>query len=133
MCMQCMTKSVTLKRNIFPGWALVKARETYEDWPAGAYGLLRCNDPDFIFTVKPTKTPSIYSKREKYIPKGYWRWYEEADKFNEELKGSIEASHELYVAAVKAGYKGQDKHGFFSYWLRNYIAKKMRRKSRLKK
>lgn len=60
MCMQCCTKSELYGTGgdceVLPGWYLVRATVTAYGWNAGEWGLVRSNDPDFIWSGKLTKS-----------------------------------------------------------------------------
>ena len=58
--MQCCTKSALYGTEddceVLPGWYLVRATVSNDGWNAGEWGLVRSNDPDFIWDGKLTKS-----------------------------------------------------------------------------
>jgi hypothetical protein len=57
MCLQCNSLPVHIGEP-FPEWALARARAHDEDCPIGWWGLLRINDPDFVWELTPTPSPT---------------------------------------------------------------------------
>lgn len=49
MCLQCPAEAQTLVADILPGYSLMVARKDTPKWPQGYYGLVRQNDPDFVW------------------------------------------------------------------------------------
>ena len=49
MCLQCVTDAVIIKNGIIPGYTLMKAAKSCDEWKEGQYGLVNSNDPDFIW------------------------------------------------------------------------------------
>lgn len=124
MCLQCETDAVSLKDDILPGFYFVQARKHHEDWPAGWYGLVECNDPAFIWEKKPLPEP----KKETDGGVDEWmKWFDNVvsptyDSFLE--SGSdILAYFRLVKACKKVGYD-EEKDGFnIMCWLVNHLSK----------
>lgn len=49
MCQQCLTNSLVIKREVIPGYSLHLATRGTGQWPEGWFGLIRSNDPTFVF------------------------------------------------------------------------------------
>lgn len=50
MCIQCVVQAIYIAE-FAPGWHVVKATKTADNWTAGQYALVRVNDPDYILDV----------------------------------------------------------------------------------
>jgi len=128
MCDQCV--AATVGWDLFPGWILVRARLDCDSMKAGDWGLLRCNDPDFVWrTPVPGPTDPLFGiseEEERAIPgkdprlKESLKWCHLARKFEiKPPKGHgvyVNAYYELVQGGIQVGYD-QNKHGDFSMWL----------------
>lgn len=50
MCLQCETKAKYIA-DFAPGWHIVQATISVDEWREGQYALVRINDPEFVLTV----------------------------------------------------------------------------------
>lgn len=139
MCLQCMTEAVNvlgknkelLPANDFDGpWFLMKAVKDHKDWPAGWYGLVRYNDPDFVFKSLPEK-----GLEEKDVSK----WCHLIHDMEEEMRKDVDimSCYMLVASCIMAGFKpgfNEEDDGFnVVAWLADYIIEKMNRKGKRSK
>lgn len=96
MCLECVTEAETLIEDIIPGYRLTVAMKDAEDWPKGYYGLVRGNDPDFVWPPDDYIDPfsgmtdeEIEAADEKAPDPRWQEWYDFAsfiarirDRFN---------------------------------------------------
>jgi hypothetical protein len=129
-----------LYENILPGYFLVKGTvEVKDEWPKGWYGLVQCNDPDFIWEEKMTPDPLYGMTDEKFNDCSEKTW--EKSKKWMKILGSIEedfreyqadpmTSYQFVSACIKAGYKPK-RDGFnVMSWFVNYVGQKMKQKNK---
>jgi hypothetical protein len=131
MCLCCSTKAKTIRKDVLPGYNLLKGTVGHPEWPLGHYALQRWNDPDFIFKEKPAVNPCAKEKdaenNKKY--KAYLIWAVETESMEKCLKNDPEIGYELYRACLKAGWRPK-RDGFrLSFWLRDHLGKKMKKRS----
>lgn len=131
MCLCCETKAKTIRRDILPGYSLLKGRVDHPDWPLGHYALQHFNDPDFIFKEIPKVNPSIgvSLNNNKKVYEAYMAWSKETENMEKSLDHcGPELGYQLYKACLKAGWCPK-RDGFrLSFWVRNYMGKKMKQK-----
>lgn len=105
MCMQCLAETV-FYNEIVPGFYLVKATKDVTDFMTdGQYGLVRQNDPDFVFDAYNFRPDPTVNEDE--INNQYFEWLDEVDKFNQQLEDSFSnfrAVYELYKACEITGW-----------------------------
>lgn len=129
MCMQCCTDAVVYAtkddREVLPGWYLTQAQKDYfDDWKTGEWGLVQCNDPDFIWAGK------LFEQHEGPNDDGEpWGEYDESlSNLVCSLEyGSMYAHLAIYAAAKSAGFKEKEEGFFniyeFATWLMDRLAK----------
>lgn len=136
MCLQCLTKAKIIVQDVLPGYGLVKAMVGHDDWPKGFYGLVRCNDPDFIWEGRPLIDPlfNMPGKQINSLQKNSRLLRQNRDFFDlvEKMEPQFEVSPEsgyfLYKACKKDGYN-EKKHGYrLLCWLVHHMALKMKRR-----
>lgn len=111
MCMQCLTKSKIIIEDPIPGYLLTQATVGIEEWPEGYYGLVRCNDPDFVWKMKPRAEPPDSSHDDWVV------WAKEAEEFDECLDTDPMTGWALVETCKKAGYD-PEKYGYrVGFWL----------------
>jgi hypothetical protein len=98
---------------------------------AGDYGLVRCNNPDVIWSVKPIEDPTYNTTGEELSswPKGKYSEVTNAftdalEEFRRDFLMEPEAAHNLVEACRQAGFRRED--GDLSYWLFNLMARKVK-------
>ena len=57
MCMQCVVDALVVIEDILPGYALMISTKDDPRWPKGSFGLVYCNDPDFVWAGEPPRDP----------------------------------------------------------------------------
>ena len=122
MCEQCSAKTKTYGL-LLPGWTLIQATQDGNKMKKDDYGLVRMDDPDFIF-------PGNLTPR-----KDKWRHLEPEDMTQEQsdeddlfidytyelskyLQGDIYAGYWLLKSSYEIGYD-EEKNGYFTGWLSN--------------
>ena len=130
MCEQC---SAEVDGWAYPldGWVLIRATKDGFFMKKGEWGLLRSNDPDFIWEETPTLDPTEgltdeeLDKASVELQDAEDNFTRAAQKFEDDLQGYPASGWELYNAALKAGYD-KAKHGRFAFWVFNHLAKHLR-------
>ena len=124
MCEQCMAEAVILidDKPVIGEFFLVRATKDGGIMKNGEFGLVRWNDPDFIFNV----TPEIEPPDDDTIENDdlYFAWLEKARNFQQHLSASnagLNASYELVKGCIDAGFK-YEIDGIVEYWLFTYLA-----------
>ena len=124
MCMQCCAESYSIDDDFLPGWSLQRARKDSgattgfgKEWKTRQLALVRCNDPDFIFTVEPIKDPYFYDDDPEGVFDG--EMLDVSLDICEDLRGDPEPCYHLYRAALEAGYNEEVP---FSSWLMQRMA-----------
>lgn len=130
MCLQCEAKAKIIKRDILPGYSLMISRSNHPDWPVGHYGLVRCNDPDFVFKEKPVADPgkgvNLDLEKNSKIYAAWEIWAAETESMETKFTCSPELGHALYKACLKAGWRPKRDGLRLMYWLRNYMGIKLK-------
>jgi hypothetical protein len=125
-----MTDAIKWNRLPFlPGWILIQARRDGYLMQKDQYGLLTCNDPDFIFDGTPKQDPTRDMSDEELnndktgVMGLFNDWVNQVIRLEKSLVNvrSPDCIISLYRAAKKGGYK--KKHGRFGMWLMNKLAK----------
>lgn len=129
MCLCCLTKAKTIRKDILPGYNLLKGMIDHPDWPLGYYALQRWNDPDFVFREIPRMDPShgVSLKKNEKAYKAYLVWAKEVDDMEDTFECSPELGYILYKACLKAGWRPKRDGLRLVYWLRHHMGKKMKR------
>jgi hypothetical protein len=124
-----------LVENVLPGYYLMRAVKGCEEWPKGYYGLVRCNDPDFVWKEKPITDPTFHipdKKLEKFLKNDVvWKksnkFHDVISKIRDDFVSEPRIGHELILACMKNGYRKKE-HGDVLCWLFNHMAEKMKLK-----
>lgn len=154
MCEQCEAQALMWNGEVVPGYRLIQAQKDGMYMKAGWYGLVECNDPDFIFSANPTKEPCADLSDEAWeqisaeMQQAEDDWIDKVHEFEHQLTidpryyetgkkadgtpwkspyvgVDIRTSYQLYRACLKAGYHPH-KHGSNVYaWLFHRIAEHM--------
>lgn len=135
MCLQCVTEAEVLVKNILPGYSLMIAKVGHKEWPKGSYGLVRCDDPDYVWKGRPI-IDSFEGMSDKEINalsddslevRQNNKFFKLVEKLEPQFKNSPELGYDLYRACKKAGYS-EIKHGRrLLSWLVNHMALKMKK------
>jgi len=136
MCTQCVVDaqfylikpdgSLAEHDELLPGWALFQAKKPGGEMNAGDWGLVRVNDPEFVWRVDPVVDPlegfsedeqeSMFEDPE--IAASIDTFVNTQDAFAAELMESVElitSAHALIESANKVGYTTES--GSFEWWL----------------
>jgi hypothetical protein len=134
MCEGCCAETVLLGE-VMPGWFLDQSTKDAWRRKAGDYGLYRCNDADFLFTIKPCKDPfaGMTDEQIDVAPEeqhtDFNAWVGEAWEFGAQLRehmtACFEVVHSLVESAKQVGYNS-DVDGDFECWLFNHLAQFVR-------
>ncbi len=122
MCEQCSAK-VDIWPIPLEGWLLVCATQKGLFMSEGDWGLVQCNDPDYIWVPTPTPEPPEPGDAPLDDPAAMeWdKWYEEpVEEFATALQGDPVAAWSLVQAAIKCGY---DTNTRLEPWLFNFLGK----------
>ena len=132
MCEQCNAKTAYyVGKNtdeVLPGYILVRATKDGNYMRKNDWGLVRCNNPDFIWSITPVCDPldGLSDKQIDALAKdaNCCKPYEKAVKsLRKSLdSGSFDYCVSLGEAMKKAGWKPED-DGWGAEWLCNYLAK----------
>jgi hypothetical protein len=118
----------------------MKSTVNHPDWPKGWYGLVRWNDPDYIWEGKPVIDPfedltdkqiNALSDKSRIVKKNRY-FFSLVEKIEPQFEASPELGYTLYSACKKAGYD-EKKHGYrLIPWLVHHMAKKMKKQKKRK-
>jgi len=138
MCEQCQARAVTYvgpkKKNVLPNYFLVRATKNGSKMKEGDWGLVRINDPDYIWSITPLLDPDDGLSDEEIISpfkdnnykedSNYKEFYKAVSNIEKSLNsGSFDKAIQLGEAMKKSGYNPH-KHGYRSaFWLCDHIAK----------
>jgi hypothetical protein len=114
-----------------PGWHLMRARKSGSGILAGQWGLVRVNDPDFVWHDTPTPDPFDGLTDEQINDAS--EELKEADRdfgngavaFGSTLKVDPEVGYDLVVAAEAVGFD-REEDGSISFWLFDYLGRWIR-------
>lgn len=131
MCEQCLTDCI-LWSDVLPGWSLIQARHDGSEMKKGQWGLLQCNDPDFIWSGRPNEDPFAHWSEwrvDNSLPEEwatFETWVDQISKFEKELlkARSIDSFFRLGHSARKAGFKDDQS---FASWLLARLGKHIRK------
>lgn len=132
MCMQCSTNAVEVARDVIPGYTLYQATKGHRNWPVGWYGLVLCNDPEFVFSgplnLNPEwNYPPGEAPEEVYGSIAFELFNEGLHMFKQELQKSgaltLSRMYPLLTAMDKGGYAEVAEHYTPEDWLYHRIGK----------
>jgi hypothetical protein len=114
MCLQCNCDAISYGE-VLPGWALMRARkDDYGDspeWKTGEWGLVRINDPDYIWSGDLLKNPmldwtddQIDSCEDDAVIAAENKFVDCWLNLHDNLVGNAECGYELCLAAISVGW-----------------------------
>lgn len=114
MCEQCLINPLYYGE-VIRGLYLIRARRQSDDTNVGQWGLLQCNNPDFVWT----SFPAVSKEDDLYPPEDF---VEALDNFM-----SLDSAYAYIFSMIEAGFSPEDKDRLFignqaSNWLWNKIA-----------
>lgn len=134
MCLQCTVNAERIGL-VLPSWWLMRSRGDDPRWPRGSWGLVRSNDPDFVWSTTPTPDP-LHG-----IPDDRWEaWFEEnptgssayertmapvPDDFRNGLICEPELGWQIVRDSIPFGYDPEE-GGDFASWLFSLIGMRLR-------
>ena len=134
MCEQCAAATVTFvspdNENVLPGYSLVRATIDGNQMKKYDWGLVVCNDPDYIWTITPVCDPhdGLSDEQIDAMPDCFDNDnYKDFEKAALHLRTKLDAGDfdnaiRLGEAMKKAGYNYEE-DGTGCWWLCNHIAK----------
>lgn len=115
MCEQCYANTTDLGE-VVPEVYLVQATRDGQTMKSGQYGLVRCDDPFCVFSVKPhPEYPSLNITEE--VDDAFFDWLADAHKFETALRVSPEIGYWLLNQCKLAGWN--EAEGLLAIWLFN--------------
>lgn len=128
MCEQCSAKTKTYGE-VLPHWWLVQATQDGNMMKAGDFGLVVCNDPDYIWPadMPPRKDPSFGMSDEEFdnmpdeVGQEWDDFMEYIEKLGKRLDSDPLTGYSLVTAAKEAGWD-RNKNGFLEGWLSHRMA-----------
>ncbi len=131
MCLQCITDSATLIPDVLPGYRLQIARTDHPDWPKGYLGLVRSNDPDFVWPYSPIVDPEFTDDEEMNALKpgcpeliAWDRFAGHVEICQPHFKTDPATGYYFVNACESAGWNGFD--GDPVYWFLSRISRALR-------
>lgn len=130
MCTQCSAHAVVVKRDVLPGITLMRATKDTKHWPLDWFGLVKFNDPMFVFKG-PLRLDPCHGLSEDDLdwmpehPEGYDEYATLAEELTNVKLDSLVATHEFVQACLDAGYHPKE-HGYkLGYWLGHHLAQQL--------
>jgi hypothetical protein len=104
MCLRCNVDAKLVIEEVIPGCHLYVSQKDDDDWSKGWYGLVRVNDPDFIFFCDFSQSEEKHPE----LPKGA---YDAIDWFY-----MIPYKGYCFIEACKRAGWNYDNHGHPELW-----------------
>jgi hypothetical protein len=113
MCLQCVAESEEVIRDIVPGYALHRGtKDVPDEWPVGHYGVVKMNDPMFVFPLPDDATEDDILMSALDM----------SDKFG----FSLWEGYDFTAACVAAGYV-PDTDGYnVMAWFMEHVARRLK-------
>ena len=131
MCEQCLANAIEIMEEFLPGWCLVMATTDGHAMMKGDYGLVRCNDPDFVIPIdlKPIPDPA-FDFSDEQINVMSKEEFQKVEAFTDLVAGisgmlitDPVTGYELVSACKEAGWDPKI-HGWrIEYWLTHQMGK----------
>lgn len=114
-----MTHAELVIQDIIPGYILTRAKIDYivegqTIWPAGYYGVVFCNDPEFVFPELPAPPGDDDAPNE----------FDTIVRQVEEFGFTMDQGYRFVCACIQAGYNPQE-DGVVMYWFLEHVYKKL--------
>ncbi len=127
MCLQCSTDAVSYDKQVIPGWYLMRATKDAWDkepkeWRKDEWGLIKMNDPAFVWTKTPAVDPLFDVPDDKldnhsFDTPEYKAFNDAVCDLEDAMQVDPMTGYNLITAAKTDGYD-PDVHGYrFSSWL----------------
>ncbi len=120
MCEQCNTDCVTFGE-VVPGLFFIQAKKAGRLMRAGDYGLVRCNDPDLIWSFRPEPDPYEGMSDEEINQQdgvAWAAWRDKAKAFALECKVQLGMNLAFRFGLLcQAGGYDIEKDGRLDWWL----------------
>ena len=138
MCLQCRAKATLIIKEIFPGWQLMKSQVNVQEtasvrgWPFQWFGLVRRNDPDYVFPfeglfIDLTRGMSDKDLDAIRVESVEWESYKKFSQYVQRCRSYFMASPQagwaLVNACIAAGYSVSD--GDVVWWVLDRIARRV--------
>jgi hypothetical protein len=117
---------------VLPCWWLVQATKDGHEMKAGDYGLVVCNDPDYIWSGTPRKDPSFGMTDEEFdnmsddVGREWDDFMDYVDELRKHFNSDPMTGYSLVTAAKEAGWD-RETHGFLLVWLSHRMAEVIER------
>ena len=118
MCEQCCALTDTYLSPL-PGWWLVRASDDGMMMKKNDWGLVRHDDPDFIWSITPWPDPGDEAGELSD------KWWDECGEFMRSLTSAPREGWLLVEACIKAGYDPEEP-GCVEFWLFDHLGKWIR-------
>jgi len=130
MCLQCSTDAKLIIEDVIPGYSLYQAKKNAEGWPEEWYGLVKENDPTFVFPafgLDPDLCDSLTEEQINALPEDSkeLKSVEKFDKYVHTYKHLFEtdpnSGWDFVESCMRDGYS-PDIDGFVECWFLNKVA-----------
>ena len=124
MCLQCCAKCQDIGE-IIPGLFLSLAFKDFDHIKSGDFCLIRCNDPDVVFDIRPWSHPLFETPQEDMIDHPLdLAWNNDAWVFRYACAEQLDLSTSVLIGEIcsRAGWSFEN-CGPIEYWLFNKIGK----------
>lgn len=123
MCEACLAECEDLGE-IVPGLFLVRALKTWKHIQEGYYGLVRSNDPDLVWEVRPAPDPCEGMTDEEIdeapdtLMQGFFVWDNQVGDFVAACRDQLDMTTAYRIGKLceAAGYN-MEEDGFLEHWL----------------
>ena len=135
MCLQCMTEAETVLEFPILGYWLMRATVDHPEWPEGHFGLVKCNDPDFVWEGEIHYDPldEMTDDEIEALPKDgpewekYWAFAKHIERIEPAFNCRPELGYQFVGACVASGYN-IDEDGYVIDWFISRIGKMLEKK-----
>jgi hypothetical protein len=129
MCEQCSAQTKTYGE-VVPGWWLVQATKEGNMMKPDDFGLVACNDPDFIWplALAPQKDPAFDMTEEEFdnmtedVGKAWDDFQDYTEKLSEHFSCDPIVGYSLMQGVYQAGYSRKEYGYNYMGWLSHRMA-----------